>query len=271
MRNVLLVGATGGFGLAIAELLAQTGRYRAFAAGTNPERLQQLGKMKHVFPVSMNLLDEDSVAAAFEQVTARTQSLYAILHFAGVSGFQAVSEGDPLPEVRRQLDINLLGAVQVNTRFLPLVEAQKGRIIHCTSEVGWMTAQPFAGPYCLSKRALEAYNDSLRRELMFRGVRVVKIQPGAIRTGMTEDILSGFDRTLANTRHYNRLLTKMRPLMLKELSGTKTAQDLARLTLRVLDANHPRIKYRIATGKPLMLMELLPEGLIDRIYRFMGQ
>ncbi|MCX7040897.1 MAG: SDR family NAD(P)-dependent oxidoreductase, partial [Spirochaetes bacterium] len=41
---------------------------------------------------------------------------------------------------------------------------------------------PFTGPYSMSKRALEAYADSLRRELQSLGIRVSVIQPGAFRT-----------------------------------------------------------------------------------------
>ncbi len=89
-----------------------------------------------------------------------------------------------------------MGTVRVNRALFPLVLARKGRIVNISSETGWQSGMPFNGPYAMSKHAIEAYSDSLRRELMFLGVQVIKIQPGPFRTAM----VAGIDATLRAPR-----------------------------------------------------------------------
>ena len=115
----------------------------------------------------------------------------------------------------------------------------------------------------LSKYALEAYNDSLRRELMFLGIPVIKLQPGSYETNITRQINEGFDRALAQTCYYKTILAKMKPLMVMELSQKNNPDRLARTVLRALEAKRPKIAYRVGTGRMLALLELLPEKGVD--------
>src|SRR5699024_8068916 len=65
-----------------------------------------------------------------------------------------------------------------------------------SSETGPQHGMPMNGPYAMSKHAVEAYADSLRRELMFLGIDVVLVQPGPFRTGMTASIRRRFSESV---------------------------------------------------------------------------
>jgi short-subunit dehydrogenase len=132
-----------------------------------------------------------------------------------------------------------------------------------------MTAQPFAAPYFLSKRAVEAYSDSLRRELMFLNIPVIKIQPGSFQTNMTQNTLAGFTQTLSDTKYYKNVLSRLKPLMMQELKLDNDTGKLANVVLHALEVKHPRIKYRVGTGKMLAMLELLPEKGVDIMYKWL--
>jgi NAD(P)-dependent dehydrogenase (short-subunit alcohol dehydrogenase family) len=267
MKVAFFTGATGGMGQRCVQRLSASGRWLVFAAGTNQAILDELGKLPHVVPVKVDVTSQASVEAACRLVAAQADGLDALVNFAGLTAFTSAVEGDAVAVTDKLLAVNVMGMVRVNRVFFDLVLRSQGRIINCSSEVGWMTAQPFAAPYVLSKRAVEGYSDSLRRELMFLGIPVIKIQPGSFQTGLTDRIYQGFDQALQDTRHYHDLLTRMKPLMLQELAHNPDLDRLAMTVMRALEAKRPRLHYRIGTGKLLALLEILPERSVDRVYK----
>ena len=267
MKYALVTGATGGLGGLCVRALCETGRWTVFAAGTNPKALEELGRLERVIPVVMDVSSGESVETARAEIASRTGALDAVVHYAGLTAFGSMVEGDAVREIERVLNVNVAGAARVNRALFEMVLAGRGRIVHISSEVGWMTPQPFAGPYVLSKYALEAYNDSLRRELMFLGVPVVKVQPGSFETRITRRVRDGFERALNETRHYRDVLTQMRPLMEMELKQKNDPARLTRTVLRAMEARRPRKRYRVGTGRLLLMLEVLPEGWVDALYR----
>lgn len=269
MKYALFTGATGGLGIPCVKALSETGHWTVFAAGTNETALEQLSKLPNTTAVRMDVTSKESVDAAYREIQAHTEKLDAVINFAGLTCFTSLIEGDSVKAIEQLLSVNVLGTARVNRTFFEMVYQGHGRIINCSSESGWMTPQPFAGPYVLSKYALEAYNDSLRRELLFLGIPVIKIQPGSYETQITKQVNNQFDKTLSETKYYKKLLTTMRPLMAMELSQKNDLNRLVKTVIRAIESKRPRILYRVGTGKLLAMLELLPESGVDTIYRLM--
>jgi len=268
-RYVLFTGATGGLGEVCIKMLSRTNRWTVFAAGTNKQKLQEFQVLANVIPLQMDITDDISVQAALQFVTKHTGKLDAIVNFAGRSAFASMVEGDCIQLSEQLLDVNVLGMIRVNRVFFELILNGHGRIINCSSEAGWMTAQPFAAPYFLSKRAVEDYSDSLRRELMFLNIPVIKIQPGSYQTHMAQNTLAGFQKTLHETQYYKNALSRLKPMMMQELMHDNDTGKLAAVVIRALEANHPKIRYRVGTGKLLAMLELLPEKGVDLLYKWL--
>lgn len=267
LKQVLFTGATGGLGEVCVKALSATGQWRVFAAGTNKKRLAELQSLTNVIPIYMDVTEDASVQAAKNFVSEHTKHLDAIVNFAGRSAMTSMVEGDCIQTTQTLLNINVMGMVRVNRTFFDLLLPGKSRIVNCSSESGWMTSQPFAAPYFLSKRAVESYSDSLRRELMFLNIPVIKIQPGSFQTNMTQNTLAGFTQTLHETKLFHDVLSKLNPLMTRELAHGNAPKKLAHIVLRALEAKHPRLRYRVGTGKQLLLLELLPEKWVDLLYK----
>jgi NAD(P)-dependent dehydrogenase (short-subunit alcohol dehydrogenase family) len=198
-RSVVITGAAGGLGSATVRRLAGNG-WRVFAADLDSPALHALaGDAVEVIPVDVT--DETSVDLMRAAVTRATDRLDAVVNFAGILGIGPLVE-IPTADFRRVLDVNVVGTFQVNRALFPLLQAGKGRIVLMSSETGWQPSMPFNGPYAMSKHAVEAYGDSLRRELLMLGVAVVKIQPGAFRTGMVESIMGRFAKLADDSTYF---------------------------------------------------------------------
>ena len=106
--------------------------------------------------------------------------LWAVVNNAGVS-ISAPLECVPMDVLRTQLETNVVGALAVSQRFLPLLRASGGRIVNVSSGIGNI-APPYLGAYAAAQFAKEGLSDALRRELRPLGVSVSVIQPGAVDT-----------------------------------------------------------------------------------------
>jgi NAD(P)-dependent dehydrogenase (short-subunit alcohol dehydrogenase family) len=260
--SVVITGAAGGLGSATVRRLADTG-WRVFAADLDSPALQGLAG-DSVLPIPVDVTDEASVHALADRVAAETSELTAVVNFAGVLGV------GPLVEIasadfRRVLDVNVVGTFLVNRALFRLLHAGKGRIVLLSSETGWQPAMPFNGPYAVSKHAVEAYGDALRRELLVLGVPVVKVQPGAFRTGMVESIMDRFTRLADESMHFAKPLRLAQKRIPQEERRAGDPADLAALIERVLTTARPRPAYGIHTNPQAAALAKLPARLVDRL------
>lgn len=266
MKTVFFTGATGGLGELCVRALSQRG-WQVFAVGTNQDKLAQLALIPNVVPLQADVCNMDSLQAAREELLRHTDRLDAVVNYAGISAFTSLVEGDGVPLMEKLIDINLMGTARVNALLLDLVEKGKGRIVNCSSTVGWAAAQPFNGAYCASKRGLEGYSDSLRRELMFIGIPVIKLQPGAYRTPLLSGINFSYQRALDATTRYTKVLKALKLVMDAVLRDAGDPQELVDTLIKALEDKKPRIKYRKGAGFLMHLMSVLPAPMVDWGYR----
>ena len=130
-----------------------------------------------------------------------------------------------------------------------------------------MKAQPFNGPYTMTKYAVEAYSDSLRRELLGQGIKVVKIQPGSFDTGLLVSAQAGFDQLYADTSYHKRALAKMQPLVKRELHSANDPAVLAKVVVTAAGQKNPRANYRVRNSRLMRLLEFIPDRMLDAVYK----
>ena len=265
MKYALITGATSGLGREIAQRVCESGWY-VFACGRNATALEDIKKRTYIHALSVDVTSQESIDKAYEEVTKVTDHLDALINFSGVQQMSSLVEGQ-IEVVEKMLEVNLMGMVRMNKTFFPLVKKCKGRIINCSSECGWMTPQPFNGPYTLSKYAVEAYNDSLRRELMFVDVPVIKIQPGSFKTAMHNSTSKSFDKLMSSTSMYYDVLNKMKFMMEIELKMANDPKYVVEAVMSALNAPIPRQKYRVKNSPILGVVEIMHPVMVDSIYK----
>jgi len=260
---VFITGGAGGLGGATARYLGERG-WRVFAADCVEEALARIGKERNVTPVHVDVSDAASVERAARSLAQRVDGLDGVVNFAGILTVGSLIEISE-EALRRVLDVNVMGTFRVNKALLPLVLARKGRIVNISSETGWQSGMPFNGPYGMSKHAIEAYSDSLRRELMFLGVPVIKIQPGPFKTEMVAGIEHHFARAAKASRHFGRLLRAVKGMTLAEEQKAHDPILIAETVHTALTARHPAGAYSVKPDPGRVAMNLLPDWIVDRL------
>jgi len=272
MRSVVVTGASTGIGYATAKTLIDTG-FRVFGSVRNREDADRVTKAlgANFTPLLFDITDEQAVKNAAAQVRAALggEKLAGLVNNAGISVPGPLLEV-PIADLRRQLEINVVGQVVVLQAFAPMLgtdpsmKGPPGRIVMISSVAG-KRALPFAGPYAASKHAVEGMSESLRRELMLFGIDVIVIGPGPIKT---EIWAKGEKVDLNRFAHtpYLEPIKKMRGMMQAAGAAGLPAEDVAQLVLHGLTARKPRVRYTITPGQGTRwLMSLLPRRVQDRL------
>jgi NAD(P)-dependent dehydrogenase (short-subunit alcohol dehydrogenase family) len=125
---------------------------------------------------------------------------------------------------------------------------------------------PLTGPYTISKRALEAYAEVLRRELMFLGVSVSVIQPGAFRTRLLERSSEQFDEPSA-VRLFPAQVALVRDMVKKEWDRGMDPSRVAAAVAAAVHARRPRRRVRIGNDPLRALLGALPAAWADQLIR----
>lgn len=260
--GVVVTGASTGIGRETSRRLAAAG-FRVF--GTVRREADALAlRADGVEPVPMEVTDPASIAAARAQVLAALGEapLAGLVNNAGAPAAGPL-EYLPLEELRQVLEVNVIGVVAVTQAFLPALRRSGGRIVNMSSVSGRI-AMPFAGPYAASKFALEAISDSLRRELLGSGVRVILIEPGSIRTPIWDKVsapgkLERYDHT-----PYAAALPLVRKQALAGVERGLPPSAVADAVLRALrDANPPARIPVIKRKLRFRLLQFLPDWVLD--------
>lgn len=260
-RAVFITGAAGGLGRSSTQLLVKKG-WQVFAADYDQAALKRLRQDVDVVPVALDVTDTASVKKAVTQVSRKVDGLDGVVNFAGILAVGSMIE---MPEetLRRLFEVNVFGTYRVNQAFFPLLRTRAGRIVNISSETGWQSGAPFNGAYAMTKHAIEAYSDSLRRELALLNMHVIKIQPGPFKTEMTAAIGPNFDRAAEASTLFGPYLRGMRGAAVGEGEHASDPKILAEAVLKALTAKRPGPAYSVKAAQGRSLLEKLPTPVTD--------
>jgi NAD(P)-dependent dehydrogenase (short-subunit alcohol dehydrogenase family) len=129
---------------------------------------------------------------------AREAVQYAVTSFGGLdvlvngAGYRSVGSIEDMPEdeFRRNLEVNLFGAVNMVRAALPVLRPQRSGHIVNISSIGGRRAQAGLGAYQTSKWALGGFSEILAREVGPLGIHVTVVEPGGIRTPWAAEPIS---------------------------------------------------------------------------------
>jgi NAD(P)-dependent dehydrogenase (short-subunit alcohol dehydrogenase family) len=187
--------------------------------------------------------------------------LHGLVDNAGIV-VAAPLEELPVAELRRQLEVNVVGQLAVTQALLPALRAARGRVVIVGSIAG-RSALPFLGGYAISKFALEAMADSLRVELSPDGIEVALVEPGTIATAMWTR-----PQPLAEqaSERYRPRLERFRAVAAARSARAEPADRVARAVEHALTARRPKTRYVVGRDARIRAaLERLPDRLRDRV------
>lgn len=253
MQYVLVTGACGGMGKKAVEALVCKG-YTVFAMDIAPGEASP-----NVIPLQSDLTDENSILAAFDTVQKTTDSLFAIVHFAGIYMLDSLVEMEDAA-FRRIFEINVAGCYRVNRIFLPLLK-RGSRILITTSELAPLDPLPFTGIYAVTKAALDKYAYSLRMEMQLLGISVSVLRAGAVNTGMLGASTAALDRFCEKTKLYSCNAERFKRIVNSVEARHIPPEKLAAKAVSIIEKPRPRFAFSINRNPLLLLLNLLPKGL----------
>jgi len=187
-RTVLITGATGGIGAALAAEYAEPG-HTLLLQGRDAGALRALGESCGRRGAQVRLLPHDLAdAAGWMQALARADAETPVdLAFMNAGVAATTANGlEPWPDVQAMLDVNLRAGIGSVSVLAPgMCRRGAGHLVLVGSLSAWV-GMPLSPTYCATKAGLKAYAEAMRGALAPAGVAVTLVQPGFVHTPMSQ-------------------------------------------------------------------------------------
>lgn len=261
-RVVLVTGAGGGIGSAIALAFAERG-WRVYAtdvATPLPEAVRARCETR-----ALDVTDDERCAAVVDEVVAEAGRLDCLVNNAGYAEAGPV-EDVPVDAAREGFDVLVHGPHRLARAALPhMRDRGRGRVVTVSSVMG-LLASPGLGAYAAGKAAVESLHDALRVELRGTGVDVCLVEPAWVDTDFADAArrrLASRERTPAYARTYAAIDEGW------ILDGNPLAvgpERVAAAVVRAAEADDPRARYPVGRfARFVRWANWLPAPVIDAI------
>jgi short-subunit dehydrogenase len=267
VKVALVTGASSGIGDATARRLAQLG-YSVYAVARRADRMTPL-REQGCRTEPADVTDDAALVALVDKIISETGRIDVVVNNAGYGSYGAL-EDVPIAEARRQFDVNVFALARLIQLVLPHMRAQRDGYIVNISSIGGKIWEPLGSWYHATKFAVEGLSDSLRAEVAGFGIKVIVIEPGAIRTEWAAISADNLEAASAGTPYREQA---------RFVSGTLRATDKSRLTsgpavvanaiARAVQSPRPRTRYAVGGGAHSILFarRLLTDRGFDRFIR----
>jgi NAD(P)-dependent dehydrogenase (short-subunit alcohol dehydrogenase family) len=272
-RTAIVTGASTGIGEACALRLDKAG-WRVFAGvrkEADAQRLKSEGS-DHLTPIILDVTNEAQIDAAAKIVAdaVGAAGLQGLVNNAGIS-VNGPLEYLTSEDLRRQLEVNVIGQFAMTRTFLELIRTGHGRIVNIGSISGKF-ATPFLGPYAASKHAMEALSDCLRQELRPWKIHVALVEPGSIATPIWQKGLAEADEQEKNLpeqaiMRYGKAINALREAAHKFEAAGIPPDRVARSVEHALTSGRPRTRYVVGFDATMqrLLAAVVPDRTLDAL------
>jgi NAD(P)-dependent dehydrogenase (short-subunit alcohol dehydrogenase family) len=280
---ILVTGASTGIGRASTLALLEAG-FSVFAcvrnerAGATLRSQAPASAVDRLHTLELDVTRPDQIRSAVAAVTRTVgeRGLWGLYNNAGIA-VNGPIESLPIDELRRQIEVNVIGQVAVTQAFIPELRRARGRILITGSIAGFFTA-PGLGPYSISKHAMEALGDALRRELRPWGIQVSLLEPGAIATEIWRKGTSEVDAIRRDAppgllENYAGLIESLHGLAMLSARQASPVAVVTRAVVHAFTSPRPRTRYRMGKDSSARKwLSRLPDrwvdALIARVFRW---
>ena len=246
-KAVLITGASTGIGRNMAETLAAEGFF-VYAGARKQVDIDELSAIENVQGIRLDVTVQKDIDAAVTTVTNAGRGLFGLVNNAGVGVISPLIETDEA-DMQFQMDVNLFGPFRVTKAFAPLIIESRGRIT-TTGSISGILSGELAGPYSMSKHGVEAFTDSLAREMQKFDVQVSVIEPGNYKSAIVDSLKRRLDARGQSAddslykQEINRFLTNS-----ASIADDKEPDEVSAALLEFLTDDNPKRRYMVVPNE----------------------
>jgi NADP-dependent 3-hydroxy acid dehydrogenase YdfG len=242
-QNILVTGASSGFGLLIATKLHQSG-YNVIGTSRNPQKYQD----KLPFPLlELDIADNNSIHSFGKALFKHISQLDVLINNAGFY-LGGLAEETTIEQGKEQLETNFWGTVKLTNEMLPHFRKQRfGKIITVGSIMGLVNF-PSAAYYGASKHALEGYFKSLRFELNEFNIKVCMVEPMGFKT----NIISNSVVAENNISDYNTYRKKIDAFAKDLFDKSPEPTPVIDTLIKLVEEKDPKFNHPVGKGSSVI-------------------
>jgi short-subunit dehydrogenase len=257
----LITGASSGIGKAIAIELLNKG-FTVY--GTSRKSASETGEGL-MTSLCMDITDPASRQDCIDKVLQKEGRIDLLINNAGYGQMGPLAEL-PADQMHKQIETNLLGPAEFTRRVIPTMMKQKTGLIVNISSISGVMPTAFAGAYCASKAAMNAWSETLRMELAPFRIRVITVQPGAIQS----DFGNVATKNLAfdiNNSAYSPIGTFILKRAMVSQERATSSVVFAKMLVRQILKKQPKAIIRIGKSSFLypFMKRWFPTCILDRM------
>ena len=244
-KVAVVTGSSSGIGLETALTLARNGflTYATIRNLAKSDKIKAVADKDHlpVRIVQLDVTDDTSVNNAVQSIIKETGRIDILVNNAGYA-LSGAFEDLSLEEIKNQYDTNLYGIIRTSQAVLPIMRKQtSGRIINISSGLG-LFGFPGMSAYSSTKFAMEGLSESMAYELDQFGIKVILIEPGVIRTNISNSIVTA-KKAQDSSSPYSQMMQKMDNNFKKFTENASSADVVANVVLEAATSENPRLRY----------------------------
>ncbi len=273
-RTVLVTGTSSGIGRGLCQALIKRG-YKVFGTVRNRKDATELKKEfgENLDALLVDVTDEKQVIKAKERVQnyLNGKPLTALINNAGIATLGPV-EFLPTSDFKKQIDTKILGTFLCTKIFLPLLGTDNnlignpGRIVNISSILGGKIGSPFMSGYCASKHAVEAFSESLRRELKPYRIKVIIIAPGSVSTPIWKEVKKQKDQNKYHKTKYGISFKKILNSLESFDQNSLSMKQLTSIIIKSIEIKNPKIRYNPTKDPIQKLWPYIPKKIMDSFF-----
>jgi short-subunit dehydrogenase len=251
-KVAIVTGCSSGIGLETSKILARNGFY-TYATMRNTDKIQETDKSIRensgdddlpLRIIRLDVNDDTSVHNAIDTILSERQKIDILVNNAGYALVGPLRETS-IDEMKAQFETNFFGAIRVIKVVLPTMRTQRsGRIVNIVS-MGGRIAVPLDSIYHGTKFGLEGVSESLQYELEQFGIKIVLIEPGAVRSNFWANLKIAKSAEQMNNSNspYSQLIQTVSKAFERMSTETTAAGEVAKVVLEAVTSDDPSFRY----------------------------
>lgn len=247
-KVALVTGSSSGMGFATAITMARAGIH-TYASMRNLKKSKTIIELARAEKLPLQVLqldvnDKKSVKEAITKIVTEKERIDVLVNNAGYGLFGSL-EDVSIEEMKAQFETNFFGVIRVTQLVLPIMRKQKSGTIVNVSSVGGRIGLPILSAYQSTKFALEGLSESMSYELEPFGIKVVIIEPGAIRSNIMNSSIWAKKAQDPKSPYFSQLQKIKDHFKSMMENESSPPEEVAKVILEAITSENPQLRYTV--------------------------